>query len=165
MAKLSSKQEWKLWVPVTAIIVIAIVWLYFASRPPTEGGENLWRVEKVIDGRTLALKGSGTNVEVRLVGLEVPESQAQAAKDFLIETLEKQWVRAKFLRDGPQNGKEGFIYLSAVDVHARMIRQGLAKIDQAEKDFDVRQYLELEQEAKSKMRGFWSTQTPGSQAK
>ncbi len=165
MAKLSLKDEWKLWVPVAAIIGVTIVWLYFASRPPMEGGERLWRVEKVIDARTLALKGSGTNVEVRLIGLEVPESQTQAAKDFLTETLEKQWVRAKFLRDGPQNMKDGFLYLSAVDVNARMIRQGLAKIDLEEKDFDVRPYLELEQEAKSKMRGLWSSQATGGRTK
>ncbi|MEW6348420.1 MAG: thermonuclease family protein [Thermodesulfobacteriota bacterium] len=165
MAKLASRDEWKLWVPVAAIIVIAIVWLYFASRPPTEGGERLWRVEKVIDAHTLALKGSGKSVEMKLVGLEVPDSQMQAAKDFLTETVEKQWVRAKFLRDGPGNTKEGFVYLSAVDVNARMIRQGLAKIDQNEKDPDVRPYLELEQEAKSKMRGLWSSPAPGSPAK
>ena len=42
-----------------------------------------------------------------------------------------------------------------------MIRQGLAEIDREEKDFDIRPYIELEQEAKREQRGLWRQQSPG----
>jgi endonuclease YncB( thermonuclease family) len=161
MAKLTSKDEWKLWAGVAAVIIVTLGWLFFASRPPTEGGEKLWRVERVTDARTLSLKGSGQVIDLKLVGLDIPPSHEQAAKDFLAEALLNKWVRAKVLREGPEKIKAGFVFLSSEEVNARMIRQGLAKIDQAEKDFDLRPYMELEQEAKSKLRGLWSPSAPG----
>ncbi len=161
MAKITSKEELKLWAGVAAVVVLALGWLYFASRPPSEGGERLWKVERVSDARTLVLRGSGQVIDMRLIGLDVPATREQQAKDFLTETLLNQWVRAKILRESPQKMQEGFVFLSAEEVNARMIRQGLAKIDQGEKGFDLRPYLELEQEAKSKSRGLWSTSTPG----
>ena len=161
MAKITSKEELKLWAGVAAVVVLTLGWLYFASRPPTEGGERLWKVERVSDARTLVLRGSGQVIDMRLIGLDVPSTREQPAKDFLTETLLNQWVRAKILRESPQRTKEGFVFLSAEEVNARMIRQGLAKIDQGEKGFDLRPYIELEQEAKIKSRGLWSTSTPG----
>jgi hypothetical protein len=132
-----------------------------ASRPPTEGGEYLWNVTKIVDETDLSLRGSGNIVELKLAGLRVPSGQAQAARDFLTKTLENQWVRIKILRDGPKGSKEGFVFLSGEDTSARMIRQGLAEIDREEKDFDIRPYIELEQEAKREQRGLWRQQSPG----
>ncbi len=47
------------------------------------------------------------------------------------------------------------------DVIARMIRQGLAEIDRDERSFDVRPYMELEQEAKRERKGLWSQAPQG----
>jgi endonuclease YncB( thermonuclease family) len=59
--------------------------------------------------------------------------------------------------------KEGFVFISGEEVNARMIRMGLAEIDRDETAFDIRPYIELEQEAKREKRGMWSQ--PGSGAK
>jgi endonuclease YncB( thermonuclease family) len=37
-----------------------------------------------------------------------------------------------------------------------MIRLGLANIDRDEKSFDIRPYIELEQEAEKSKRGLWN---------
>jgi hypothetical protein len=161
MAKMRLQSEWKMWAVVGGILLLVIFYLYMASRPPMEGGEYLWNVTKIVDEKNLALKGSGNVIQLKLAGLSVPPGQAQAARDFLTKTLETQWVRVKILREGPKGVKEGFVFLSGEDTSARMIRQGFAEIEREEKDFDIRPYIELEQEAKRDQRGLWRQQSPG----
>lgn len=161
MAKAGFKAEWKLWVGVSIVFVALILYLYLASRPPTEGGEYLWRVTKVVGGKQLQLRGSGQTIEFTLIGLEVPESQVQPAKEMLEKTLLDQWVRVRILGEDAKGVKEGFVYLSGEDIHARMIRQGLATVDTKETRFDVRPYMELEIEAKRERRGMWATPSSG----
>jgi micrococcal nuclease len=155
MAKLRLESEWKLWAGVTALLVLAAVYLYMASRPPMEGGEYLWNVTKVVDSRDLSLRGSGEVIQFRLAGLLVPPPQEEASREFLAKTLMNGWVKIKVLRQEPKGVKEGFVFLSGDDISARMVRQGLAQIDRNEKDFDIRPYIELEQEAKRQKRGLW----------
>ncbi|MBI4965940.1 MAG: thermonuclease family protein [Desulfomonile tiedjei] len=161
MAKLRLEGEWKLWAGIAALFIVIAVYLYMASRPPMEGGEYLWNVAKVIDSRNLSLKGSGEVIQFRLTGLLVPPSQEEAAREFLSKTLLNNWVRIKTLRQEPKGVKEGFVLLSGDDINARMVRQGLAQIDREEKDFDIRPYIELEQEAKRQRRGLWRESGPG----
>lgn len=163
MAKLRLENEWKMWLGLGAVFVIIAVYLYMVSRPPTEGGEPLWHVTKVIDAQNISLKGSGEVVQFKLAGLQIPQSEEEAAKDFLTRTLLNQWVRIKVLREEPKNVKEGFILLSGEDINARMVRQGMAEIKRDDAGFDVRPYIELEQEAKREKRGLWKTPATGAQ--
>ena len=107
MAKIRLQSEWKMWAALGGILLLVIFYLYMASRPPTEGGEYLWNVTKIVDETDLSLRGSGNIIELKLAGLRVPPGQAQAARDFLTKTLENQWVRVKILREGPKGSKEG----------------------------------------------------------
>ena len=161
MAKLQLKGEWKLWAGFAAIFILIVFYLYMVSRPPMEGGEYLWRVDKVLGSKDFSLRGRGKLIRFRLIALRVPQSQEKAARDYVTKTLENNWVRIKVIREGPQGVKEGFLYLSGEDVIARMIRQGLAEIDRDEKSFDVRPYMELEQEAKREGKGLWSQEPQG----
>ncbi len=161
MAKLQLKGEWKLWAGFAAIFILAAFYLYIVSRPPMEGGEYLWRVDKVISSKEFSLRSLGNIIKFRLIGLRVPQSQEQTARTYLTSSLENQWVRIKTLRDDPQGVKEGFLYMSGEDIIARMIRQGLAEIDRDEKSFDVRPYMELEQEAKREGKGLWAQSPQG----
>jgi len=161
MAKLRLESEWKLWAGVAAIFVLVAIYLYMASRPPMEGGEYLWNVTKVLDSKNLSLKGSGEVIQFRLAGLVVPQSQEEASREFLAKTLLNNWIKIKTLRQEPKGVKEGFVFLSGDDISARMVRQGLAQIDRNEKDFDIRPYIELEQEAKRQQRGLWRESGPG----
>lgn len=162
MAKVRLKGEWKLWAGIGIILLLVVVYLYLASRPPMEGGEYLWQVTKVTDGHMLRLKGSGKTIEFRLVGMEIPKEDAGAVRDLLAETLDGKWVRIKTLREQPKTGiKEGFVFLSGEDILARLVRQGLVRVDRNEKGFDVRPYIELELEAKRARRGLWGRPVPG----
>ncbi len=155
MAKVRMQGEWKVWAATAAIVVALIAYLYIASRPPTENGKPLWNVERVVDSKTFTLRGSGQTIQFRLIGLIIPPSQEKATQEFLTKTLENQWVRIQTVREDSNKVKEGFIFLSREDIVASLIRQGLAKIDRNEQGFDVRLYMELEQEAKRQRKGLW----------
>jgi len=161
MARLQLQGEWKLWAGFAAIFALVAVCLYIVSRPRMEGGEYLWHVDKILSSKEFSLRSLGNVVRFRLIGLRIPQSQEQAAKGYLSNTLKDEWVRIKTIRDDPQGTKEGFLYLSGEDVIARMIRQGLAEIDRDEGSFDVRPYMELEQEAKRERKGLWSQSPQG----
>lgn len=161
MAKLRLQSEWKIWVAIAVLVLAVIGYLYMVSRPPMEGGEYLWKVTKIEDEKTLTVRGSGTVMQVKLIGLRIPKAQAAAAKDFLTKALENQWVRVKILREEPKGPKEGIVFLAVDDINAKMIRQGLAEIDREEKTFDIRPYIELEQEAQREKRGMWILTIPG----
>lgn len=156
MAKLKWKNEWKLWVGIGLLCLLLVGYLYWVSRPPSESGQPLWRVTQIVDGTTLTLRGSGKIIDIKLVGLNVPQSQEANAKEFLTKTLNDKWVRIKLEKEVPIGVKEGFVYISGEDVSARMIRLGLANIDRDEKSFDIRPYIELEQEAEKSKRGLWN---------
>jgi endonuclease YncB( thermonuclease family) len=155
MAKLKFDKEWRLWISVGAVFAAVVLYLYVASRPPTEGGENLWRVIKVLDSRQVSLKGSGNVVNFKLAGLKIPEEQEEQIREFLSKNLDTQWVRIKVLKEGPGDVREGLLYLSGEDINARLVRHGMAEIDREEQGFDVRPYIELEQEAKREKKGLW----------
>jgi hypothetical protein len=165
MAKIRLKNEWKMWAGVAAIFLVVVGYLFLASRPPTEDGEYLWRVMKVTGDKDLNLKGSGKLIDMKLIGLRIPPAEAPAAREYLTKNLENQWVRIKVLREDPKNIKQGLVYLSKEDIIARMVRQGLAEVDRNEQapDFDVRSYIELEQEAKREHKGLWREAGSGAQ--
>ncbi len=161
MSKPRLEKEWKLWASCGVLLFLVAAYLYYVSRPPTEGGEPLWKVIKIVDGTVLTLKGSGKEMKVRLVALILPDSEKEVAQNFLTKALIDQWVRFKPLRDGPQGVKEGFVLLEGEDLHARLIRQGMAKIDKEERAFDIRPYLEQEREARREKRGLWGRSDQG----
>ncbi|MBI5250140.1 MAG: thermonuclease family protein [Desulfomonile tiedjei] len=161
MAKMRLQSEWKIWVAIAALIVAIIGYLYVVSRPPMEGGEYLWKITKIDDERTLTVRGSGIVMQVKLIGLRIPKGQEAAAKDYLAKTLENNWVKIKVLREEPKVPKEVIVFLSVDDINAKLIRQGFAEIDRDEKTFDIRPYIELEQEAQREKRGMWSQAIPG----
>lgn len=155
MAKVRIEREWRLWLTLGVMAGLLVAYLWWVSRPPTEGGEPLWMVTKVLDPRTISVKGSGATMQIRLIGLTIPPSQEQAVQEFLTKTLTDQWVRIKIFRDATQGPKEGLVLLSGEDMVASLIRKGMAQTDRTETSLDVRPYLELEQEAKKEKRGIW----------
>ncbi len=111
---------------------------------------------KVLGPTTLSLKSEGKVVEFRIAGLKSPQDREAQMKDFLAKTLESKWVRIKVLRERNGDIREGLLYLSGEDINARLVRLGMAEIDRDEQGFDVRPYIELEQEARREKKGIWS---------
>jgi endonuclease YncB( thermonuclease family) len=165
MARVRIKNEWKMWAVIAVIFLLIVGYLYLASRPPTENGEYLWRVMKVTGDKDLHLEGSGKHIVLRLIGMNIPPSEAHAATEYLTKDLDNKWIRIKILRKDPKGVKEGLVYVSNEDIVAQMIRKGLATVDRSERaaGFDVRSYIELEQEAKREQEGLWRKAGSGAQ--
>jgi len=163
MAKLRLENEWKMWLSFGLLFVVVAGLLYLASRPPTEGDEYLWKVIKVSDVKKLGLRGSGNLIEVGLAGLIIPDSQKTEVQGFLTKNLESKWVRLKMLNPASKDNKEALVFIAGEDITARIVRLGLAEIDRNEQRFDIRPYIELEQEAKKEKRGLWKTAPHGAQ--
>lgn len=161
MAKVQIKNEWKMWVGLAVIGLVLILTLYYISRPPTEGGEPLWMVTEIVDGETISVKGSGKEMKLSIIAIETPKETEAQAKEYLTTELLNQWIRFKPVKQMDENNKAGFVLISGEDMTARMIRQGLAKVDRDEKALDVRTFLELEQEAKRAKRGLWASKAQG----
>jgi endonuclease YncB( thermonuclease family) len=157
------KNEWKMWVGIAVFFLLIIGYLYYISRPPMEGGEYLWIVEEVVDGDTIRVKGSGNEMKVTIVAVDVPDDMDEQAKEYIEDELLNEWVRVKSIAEIEKDHKKGFVYISGEDVTARLIRQGLAKVDRDEKDVDVRAFIELEQEAKRAKRGVWAKEKKGAE--
>jgi endonuclease YncB( thermonuclease family) len=155
------EKEWRLWASLGALAILIIGYLYYISRPPMEGSEYLWRVDQFTGASQLTLKGQGKTIQFKMIGLEIPKSQAAAAAESLKQVLLNQWVKIKVIRENSDGVKEGFVFLSGEDMHARLIRQGLAKMDRTDEQYDVRPYIELELEAKRKKRGLWAQEATG----
>lgn len=155
MPKVKFEKEWRIWLTVGGFLLLLVLYLYVASRPPTEGGEKLWRVTKVLEPANLSLKSAGKVIEFKIAGLKIPQNREGQIKDFLNKTLESKWVRIKVLREGKNDLREGLLYLSGEDIAARLVRLGMAEIDRDEQGFDVRPYIELEQEARREKKGIW----------
>ena len=81
MAKLQLKGEWKLWAGFAAIFILAAFYLYMVSRPPMEGGEYLWRVDKIISSKEFSLRSLGNVIRFRLIGLACAAIPRTAGKD------------------------------------------------------------------------------------
>lgn len=163
MAKVQLNKEWRLWAGVAAVFAVLVIYLYLVSRPPMEGGKYLWYVTSATGPDELSLRGSGKAINFKLIGLQIPASQVDAAREFLTKTLKDQWVGIKTIREGEKDRQYGLVYLSGDDINARMIRVGLAELDKKETGFDVRPYIELEQEAKRQQRGLWAESASGAE--
>ncbi len=161
MAKVKLENEYKLWLVLGGLLLLVVGSLYLASRTPTEGGESLWKVISVRDDKSFVVKGSGQTFAFTILGLSIPESQTDTVQAYLKSTLVDKWVRLKPLRDLEKQGKAGFVYLNGEDIAARMIRQGLAKVDQSETAFDVRHFMELEESAMRDKKGLWAQSPSG----
>jgi endonuclease YncB( thermonuclease family) len=161
MAKMRLENEWKLWAVFGAIILLVVGYLFYVSRPPMEGGEYLWIVERIDGPKTISARGSGKEMTVTIIGIDVPGDRKPEVQEYLKGKLGGEWVRLKPIKDGEKGSKVGFVYLSGEDMTARMIRLGLGKVDRQEKSIDIRPYLELEQEAQKGKRGLWGKQTRG----
>ena len=161
MAKMRVEKEWKLWVTLGIFVLLVVGYLFYISRPPMEGGEYLWNVEQIEGPKTLTARGSGKEMTMKIIGLDVPEDRKTEVQEYLKGKLGGEWVRLKPIKDGEKGSKIGFVYLSGEDMTARMIRLGLAKVDRQEKAIDIRPYLELEQEAQKQKKGLWGNEPQG----
>jgi endonuclease YncB( thermonuclease family) len=99
------------------------------------GEQKLYKVVEIISEKELLLD---TGLVVRLLGLEVPESKAKEAMDYLNKYVKGKQVFLKFETEKDfyhNNSVDAYVYLkNKIFINKKMLEMGLAKVD-TEKDF------------------------------
>ena len=138
------------------------------------GGTIIARVERVIDGDTLVVRYQGESQTVRLIGVDTPESvhPTQRVEHFGLEAsaftkarLDRQPVELVADRTGDTVDAYGrllrLVYLDGELFNATLIRQGYGH---AIRGFDYsmrREFIALENQARSQRRGLWAPRQDG----
>jgi endonuclease YncB( thermonuclease family) len=127
------------------------------------------KVVRVLDGRSVVVDLAGTQLPVRLAGIEVPQgsdaagrSYESAARQFLESELLTRWVLLEYDAVLPHTGSDGRavaqLYRSpdAVFVAREMIRAGLAVVSHAERCAFTAAFVDAERQARGAGAGYWN---------
>ena len=127
-----------------------------------------FNVIKVYDGDTIKARQDGTDIIIRLVGIDAPEISgdphfpgqpyALDAKEFLEGLILKKAVQIKGYGYLKYNILMGEVLLGPGNVNLDMVRAGFGEVLKGEAppvDLDLTPYHEEEKAARSAKRGIW----------
>lgn len=135
--------------------------------------EGPYRVEKVSDGDTIAVRRGNSRELVRLIGVDAPEIEGPyrraekggvESRIELEKLLQGKQVILEFdaqqgLRD--QHGRLlAFVYTGNVQVNREQISRGYALAYRKFKHAHREEFIRLENEARARKRGLWKNGTP-----
>lgn len=145
---------------------VMIMILIFALPFSSFAGE--FKVTRVYDGNTLQAEGHDIEIEIRLVGIDAPETSkgkrktgqpySQKAKEYLAALVLNRTVDVKGYGMGPYNRILGVIHLNGKNVNLEMVKAGLAEVYRglAPHKFKLLPYWQAEKQARDKLRGMWA---------
>ncbi len=148
--------------PVFALLII------FLLTFPTLSLAGQFKVTRVYDGDTIKAEGCDIEINVRLVGIDAPETSkkkgqpgqpySQQAKKYLASLVLNKTVDIKGYGLDRYNRILGVIYLDNQNVNLEMVKAGLAEVYRGKppKGFDTVPYLEAEKRAREAKTGMWS---------
>jgi endonuclease YncB( thermonuclease family) len=142
-----------------------------STAPPTSApeGTDAWRSTEIVDGDTLYVSGSAGELEVRIIGINTPESGEcfyDEATEALAELVDgNELVLVADRSDVDQFGR-ALRYVETtdgVDVGAELVANGFAIARRYPPD-DARadRYAELQRDAQREERGLWASDACGS---
>lgn len=161
--KMKKKTNISLRNPLT-IYAILITSLFLL---PTLSFADQFKVTKVYNGNTVKAVGHEIEIEVRLVGIDVPEISkkkkdpgqpfSQEAKEFLAGLVLNKTVDIRGYGPEPNNMILGVIYLKGKNINLEIVKAGLAEVYRgiAPHKFPLLPYWQTEKEARDDRRGMW----------
>ncbi len=161
---------------MTAVLFLAIigVWIYpFGGNEITDSlpYDGPYEVVKIVDGDTVKLLMDGEVTTVRLIGIDTPESvhptkeknvpEGKLASEHTRELLENNEVYVEYDREPTDRYGRTLAYLYLDEntmVNALILSDGYAQVMMIAPNNKYAEYFqELEDEAKSRNAGLWST--------
>lgn len=146
--------------------VIGLFLMVLLLHPPfVHAGQ--FTVVDVLDGDMVTVSGHGTEVTVRLAGIDTPELCPQEndlaqpfsseAKQYLQKLILNKTVLLKSYGEMRYGIFWGEIFLGKKNINLEMIRAGYAEAYRGEspESLDLAPYFESEKEAKEATRGIW----------
>jgi endonuclease YncB( thermonuclease family) len=127
------------------------------------------KVVRVIDGRTVVVDLAGTQLPVRLAGIEIPQGSDPAGRSY--ESIARQFLEKELLtrfvlfeydptlaRTDSDGRAVAQLYRSpdAVFVAREMIRSGIAVVSHSERCAFTAAFLDVERHARGAGAGYWN---------
>ena len=139
----------------------------FQKLKSRENTDQPFTVLKVFDGDTIQVAGLDLIFNIRLVGIDSPETGfngrkgqpfSQKAKQHLSDLLDSRQVRIKSYGTGGYNRQLAEVFLDGKNINLEMIKTGLAEVytGKPPKNFDLQIYLKEEAKARQGRIGMWS---------
>ncbi len=160
----------------TVLLIIAIVgvWVYNPSGGEDESDsiyKGPYEVVKVVDGDTIRLMIDGNSTPVRLIGIDTPESvhpdaeknvpEGKLASEHTKELTEGHWVYVEYGTEPyDRYGRIlAYVYLDEETMlNAQILEDGYAEVYTLKPNDKYEDYfLSLDEDARSKNAGLWST--------
>ncbi len=152
---------------ITLARITPILFCFMFFYPAISSAEQ-FKVVRVYDGDTLKAIGHDIEINVRLVGIDAPETKkgkrkpgqpySQQAKKFLSSIVLNKVVDIQGYGLGPYNRTLGIIYVDGKNVNLEIVKAGLAEAYRGKqpKGLDITQYRLAGAEARKAGRGMWS---------
>jgi endonuclease YncB( thermonuclease family) len=126
-----------------------------------------YQVSRVVDGDTLVVKKGATQLTIRLVGIDAPETSKKKHEPGQPYSQQSTKHLAKLALNRPADVKSygadrygrilGEVFVGGKNVNLEMVRAGLAEVYRGTpaQGQDIGPYWEAEQEARREGRGMW----------
>ncbi len=145
-------------------IILLLATIYSVFPVPSFAGR--FKVTRVYAGDTVKAEGHDGEMEVRLVGIDAPETSkkgregqpySQQAKKYLAGLVLNKVVDIKGFGSDRYDRLLGVIHLNGKNINLEMVKQGLAEVYRGRppKGFDLDPYHDAEKEAREAKRGAW----------
>jgi len=180
-----TKKEITLLIVFLSFMVMILSGCYYIEDFETKNGSYTVMVTKVIDGDTIEVTFSnGSSGTIRFLGIDCPETTIEnnhaneyqnitnlscltyyglKAKTFVSSLLNNSQIRIRF--DNHTSKKDTYdrylcyVTIGEIDVNARLIEEGYARVYTLETFSEKSNYLQLQQEAISQSNGLWGCST------
>lgn len=121
-------------------------------------------IKRVEDGDSVLAEVGEQVVQVRLIGIDSPESAGKhisktqpygpEARNFLKKLIEKKWVKMEGSEHDRHGRLLGTLYLDGEDVNLKMVSVGLAEVYPG---FSRPEYLEAQNDARTHKLNLWQS--------
>jgi micrococcal nuclease len=153
------------------IIVVSILDLSCISRRDRSNSSDYINVVRVVDGDTFwADDGSVKGLNIRLIGIDAPESRntgrkkigyyGQQSKEYLTKLLDNKKVRLEYDvgRKDQYNRTLAYVYLpDGTFVNAELVRKGYAMVMTIPPNVKyAEKFVKLQRKARKNNRGLWN---------
>ena len=155
------------WLPAKKVLTIALLLFFSFLMLSTSSLAEPFKVTKVYDGDTIKAEGHGTEIKVRLAGVDAPEISgdvrglgqpfSRKARDYLAGLIFDKDVEIKGHGYLGVTLLLGEIFFEEKNINLEMVRAGLAEVSEEKisEDLDLEPFFKAEGESKAAKKGVW----------
>ena len=154
-------------IPIKRGLIKTFLLIIFILFLPISSLASQFEVMKVYDGDTIRVKGYGTEIEVRLAGIDAPETSrnkigfgqrySQEAREYLSGLVLNKAIEIKGHGYLNIDLMLGTVVLDGKNINLEMVRAGLAEVYRGEppKDLNLDPFFKAEIQSRAEKKGIW----------